>query len=131
MSCSVRSKRRVSVGRLEYLVCIALFLLLPPILLWCHIRFPKRFTWPVVILLDASFGWALINASLHLYQNELARVVRETPNPSAELLEAMQTDGAANVFTMALGWAYALAYLLVWVFPYLLVPRLLRLFARD
>ena len=121
----------MSAERFGYLACLAVFLILPPVLLLCHVRFRQRFTWPAVILLDAFCGWLAINACLWLYEAELGRIISNTSNPSAELLDKWQNDGAANIFTMILGWAYALAYLLVWVFPYLLVPRVLRLFTRD
>jgi hypothetical protein len=122
----------MSIERIGYLTCLAVFIILPPVLLLCHVRFKHRFTWPAVILLDAFFGWLAINACLWLYEAELSRIINNTPNPPAELWDKLQSDGAANIFTLILGWAYALAYFLfIWIFPYLLVPRVLRLFARD
>jgi hypothetical protein len=96
-------------------VFLAAFLLLPPILLGAKAYWKWRVSawW-----LFGSFvlvGWALVNLAIWRYFDYLSELAL-APGASDELREAAQSDGAAQVFGLFLGWAYSAAYFAVWAF---------------
>ena len=57
-------------------------------------------------------GWLLWNLSVWWYFAELDELISHMPNPSSELLESRQDDGAALVFGWYFGWVFAAIYFL-------------------
>ena len=57
-------------------------------------------------------GWLLWSLSVWWYFAELDELISHTPNPSSELLESRQDDGAALVFGWYFGWVFAAIYFL-------------------
>ena len=90
----------------------AAFLLLPPTLLGAKAYWKWRVsTW----WLFGGFvlaGWVLVNLAIWRYFDYLSELALTTE--SDELREAAQSDGAAQVFALYLGWAYSAAYFAVW-----------------
>ncbi|MCI0330655.1 MAG: hypothetical protein L0196_06850 [candidate division Zixibacteria bacterium] len=95
-------------------VALGLFLIMPPTFLFVHYRWKPRWH-PVFLFLGfIVLGWLLLNVSHHLYYESLFLQVGATPNPSDELRDRMQSDGAANVFTLLFGWLFAAIYFTIW-----------------
>ena len=87
-------------------VCVGGFLLLPLAVLGLRAVQPKRLPWWAAFLIVVTLGWPLVLG---------AAILNETPD-----------HGAARVFALFFGWAYALA----WFIPWLLVYGVLQLFRR-
>src|SRR4051812_32350978 len=103
---------------------LIVFLVTPLVLLTIRECLGRRLSvWPLFILYVA-IGWLLINLALAASNSALEEAVRQ--NPTEELLNRLQNDGAANVFTFYLGWAYAAIYFCA----NLVVLRLLKLAVR-
>jgi hypothetical protein len=63
-------------------------------------------------------GWGLANLAVHWHFSSLAAQAESSASPSPELLDRLQSDGAAYVFAYYLGWLYAVIYffLSLWVY---------------
>ena len=98
-------------------VTMGLFLILPPGLLFARNCWKPRIHTAWLFLGFAVLGWLLLNAYLHLSFEYLARQVQATPNPSDELIDSLNSDGAVIVFTFLFGWLYATIYFALWFVP--------------
>ncbi len=97
---------------------LAAFLVIPIAALLAKESYQLRFSLWVVFIVYVPVGWLLVNLSVARHFELLAQAVRDTANPSQELLDNSQNDGAANVFAYYFGWAYAAIYFVVclWAF---------------
>ena len=89
------------------------FLLIPVIFLGAkeagRIQSPRWLIFAICVL----SGWLLINLALNSYQAELDQLIASQPSPSDELVKEWEHDGAARVFALIFGWAYAAIYFFV------------------
>jgi hypothetical protein len=71
----------------------------------------------LVFLIYVPAGWLLMTLGVEWYFAALDKAVRSTPHPSEELLHKWQSDGAARVFAVYFGWAFAAIYfaLCLWI----------------
>ena len=97
---------------------LAAFLVIPIVALLAKESYQLKFSLWVVFIVYVLIGWLLVNLSVARHFDLLAQAVRDTANPSQELLDNSQNDGAANVFAYYFGWAYAAIYFVVclWAF---------------
>ena len=72
----------------------------------------KLSRWSIFFICVAA-GWLLIYFAVESYFASLDEIVSNTPNPSEELLNEWENDGAPRVFAFFFGWAYAAIYFLV------------------
>lgn len=92
-----------------------LFLLLPPALL--AIRLARgRPEWWLMVVLIAVLGWLSWFGAFAFYQQHIAELIEQ----GAELPEGWDSDGAAGVFALYMGWLISLLYFLPWLALYLL-----------
>jgi len=94
---------------------LAAFLVLPILALTAKEFGKLKLNLWVIFALYVVVGWLLIHLSVERYFDLLDEAVRSTPNPSSELLNKWQSDGAARVFASYLGWAQAAIYFLFWL----------------
>ena len=64
----------------------------------------------LIFLIYVPAGWLLMTLGVEWYFAALDKAVRSTPHPSEELLNKWQSDGAARVFAVYFGWAFAAIY---------------------
>ena len=69
------------------------------------------------MVLVAVLGWLTWFGSFAFYQQHIAELIER----GAELPEGWDSDGAAGVFALYLGWMISLLYFLPWLLLYLLV----------
>ena len=86
------------------------FLLFPPLLLFIRFFRPRSLPWWAIFLAIVGGGWLLVNATVYFRFEHLADLVESDPNPSAQLLEDLSSDGAPRVFAMMFGWLYGIVY---------------------
>jgi 4-amino-4-deoxy-L-arabinose transferase-like glycosyltransferase len=70
---------------------------------------PKISSW-FVFIICILIGWLLWNLAVWQHFETLDALVRNTPNPSEELLDRWQSDGAPKVFALYFGWVFAAIY---------------------
>ena len=93
---------------------LAAFFVLPPALLSAKRYFRLRISSWWLFAAFVLLGWVLVNLGTWWQFDDLAALAWHTAGASNELQEAAQADGAAQVFGLYLGWAYAAAYFGVW-----------------
>ncbi len=91
----------------------AIFLLLPVVTLVAKELLKLKVSLWVVFAVWIGIGWLLVNLALWRHYELLDELMRNTPNPSEELIERWQADGAPQVFALYFGWAYAAIYFLL------------------
>ena len=91
---------------------IASFLVLPVIALIAKELGKLKLSRWSIFLIYVAVGWMLIYFAVERYFASLDEIVRNTPNPSEELLDRWQNDGAKRVFALYFGWFYAAIYFL-------------------
>jgi len=95
----------------------AAFCVLPPVLLGVKMYSKERISpWPLFVAF-VLVGWALWNLTISLHFDELARLA-STTGASDEIMDAAQNDGAARVFGLYFGWAYAAFYFGAWALAF-------------
>ncbi len=88
----------------------AAFLTIPLVLLAAkELGWLRSSIW-LIFFVYIVVGWLLVYLSVESYQRSLDNLVRNTPNPSEELLKNLQNDGAARVFATYFGWAHSVIY---------------------
>ena len=94
-------------------VYLLAFLTIPIIAIFGHqaLKFKYSLWW--IFAFFMPIGWALFVLSHISYQSSLDELVRSTANPSDELLNEWQNDGAANVFALYFGWLISIVYFFV------------------
>ena len=93
-----------------YYISLAAFLALPALLLTARFVAPSGAPWRAVIALLMLGSWLSVNSAVYFLFEHLADLVRGQVNPSQELLDRWQSDGAARVFALIFGWLYGLLY---------------------
>lgn len=107
----------------ESLLFGGIFSLLPAALLASRFFWRKPLWWvivPVVIIV----GWAAYFLSVVIHFEELQELVRNTKNPSQELLDEAYSDGGPLVFAAFFGWLIALVYAVPWFILFLMATWL-------
>lgn len=99
------------------------FSLLPAVLLASRF-FWRKPPWWVIIPLFIIVGWATYFFSVVTHFEELYELIRNTKNPSQELLDEAFSDGGPLVFAALFGWLIALAYAMPWLVVFLLATWL-------
>src|SRR5262245_24014624 len=95
------------------LFLLAFLLLAPGLLAAKAVGKWRTSTWWILLVCIVT-GWGLVNFAIWSHFEELARVAA-MPGASDEAMEAAQNDGAARVFGLLFGWAYAAIYFGVWL----------------
>ncbi len=72
----------------------------------------KLSRWSIFFIYIAA-GWLLVYFAVEAHFAFLDEKVSSTPNPSEELLNEWENDGAPQVSALFFGWAYAAIYFLV------------------
>lgn len=72
----------------------------------------NRSIW-LIFFVWIPLGWMLWILAIWSAEQHMDDLLRSNPDPSKELLDAWQNDGAANVFALYLGWAIAAVYFLL------------------
>ena len=91
-------------------IFLLVFCVLPPALLGAKMYLKWRISSWWLFAGFVLVGWILVNLTIWWHFEELNRLAWYTPGASDELQEAAQTDGAARVFALYFGWAYAAVY---------------------
>ncbi len=89
---------------------LALFLALPPFVLFARSRFGESFPWWAVVLIVAGGGWLFVNVWNYFYGAYNCELVFGVENPPEDALARCTNDGARNTFALLFGWLYALIY---------------------
>ena len=55
-----------------------------------------------------------MNLRVEFFFDSLEQLVAASPNPSDELLDRAQSDGASRVFALLFGWLFAAIYFAIW-----------------
>jgi hypothetical protein len=95
-------------------IFLLVFCVLPPALLGAKMYLNWRISSWWLFAGFVLIGWILVNLTIWWHFQELTRLAWYTPGASDELKEAAQTDGAARVFGLFFGWAYAALYFGAW-----------------
>ena len=119
----------MTVLKLLSTLCLVVFLTLPVALLAVRFLRPRWMPWWLVFPAVMVVGWIVVNAGVYFRYEHLGDVLRTTPNPSQELIDAATSDGAPRIFALLFGWAYGLVYLIPWLGVYGLSHLIRRLFA--
>jgi hypothetical protein len=98
-------------------IFFATFCVLPPALLGAKTYAKWRISSWWLFAGFVVVGWILVNLAIWWKFEELGRLA-SLPGASDELMDAAQTDGAARVFGMLFGWAYAALYFGAWAFAF-------------
>ncbi len=89
------------------------FLTLPIAAIVAKLFFKWRLSLWIIFFGCVLSGWGLAHLAVERHFDNLDALVRSTPQPSPTLLDALQRDGAAQVFALYFGWAYAAVYFLL------------------
>lgn len=65
-----------------------------------------------------GIGWVLVNAAVYFHYEHLGILLQATSNPSQEMIDTANADGAPRVFALLFGWAYGILYLIPWLCVY-------------
>lgn len=95
--------------------CFLFFLLLAPVLLAFRF-FRQRPAWWMIGPLIAVLGWLAWFGAYFFYQLHIGELIEQ----GAELPEGWDSDGAAGVFALFMGWLISLLYFLPWLAVFLL-----------
>ncbi len=95
----------------------AMFCFLPPALLVARTYSKRRISSWWLFTGFVLVGWILVNLAIWWRFEELAKLA-SAPGASDELMDAAQNDGAARVFGLYFGWAYAALYFGAWASAY-------------
>ena len=91
----------------------AIFLLFPIVAIIAKEMLKLKISLWIIFVVWVGFGWLLVNLATWRHYEMLDELMRNTPNPSEELVERWQNDDASQVFALYFGWAYAAIYFLL------------------
>lgn len=91
---------------------LVVFLILPVVALAVREYGKLKLSLWVIFFVYLGAGWLLVYLAAQSHLADLDELVRNTPDPSKELLDKWQNDGAKQVFALYFGWAYAAVYFL-------------------
>tara|TARA_Y100000588_G_scaffold280870_1_gene297881 strand:- start:640 stop:993 length:354 start_codon:yes stop_codon:yes gene_type:complete len=98
-----------------HLLCLGLFLTLPPILLLLRFKNQKPSWWLVFVMISA-FGWLSAFGSFMFYQAHIDDLIAQ----NQELPKGWDSDGASGLAVMFFGWLISLIYSLPWLIIFML-----------
>jgi hypothetical protein len=93
-----------------YLLTLAGFFIMPPLMLSVRFARPKKVPWWLVLLTIPIASWLLVNATVFFYYEHLDVLIHIQENPPRELVDRWAADGAKRVFALFFGWSYGLVY---------------------
>ena len=96
--------------------CFFAFLLVPPVLLGLR-AVRGRPAWWLLLLLVAVLGWLSWFSAYAFYHQHVDQLIAQ----GGELPEGWDSDGAAGVFALYMGWFVSLLYFLPWVALYAVI----------
>ena len=100
-------------NELLHLLCLGLFLVLPPTLL--VIKFKKnKPAWWIVLTTILILGWLFVLGSFVFYQEYVGDLIAQ----GKELPDGWDSDGASGVAALFFGWLTSLIYTLPWLVMY-------------
>jgi len=102
-----------------YIVTLAGFFVLPPLVLAMRFAKPKTIPWWLVLLAIPIGSWLLVNATVFFYYEHLGVLMHSQENPPQELVDRWVADGAKRVFALFFGWLYGLLYSVPYLLMYL------------
>ena len=100
-----------------YILTLAGFFALPPLMLSVRFANTKRAPWWLVLLVIPVGSWLLVNGTVIFYYEHLGALIHSQDNPPQELVDRWAADGAKRVFALLFGWLYGLLYSV----PYFLI----------
>lgn len=86
------------------------FWTLPFISAVVHRKVGKRWTIFLLLIAYATLGWLLLFGALAWNDAQWSALLDRTPNPSEELMEQFNSDGASRAFTLLFGWPTSFLY---------------------
>jgi hypothetical protein len=89
------------------------FLSVGPAAALLSLRFQNR--WLILLASAALIGWAFEFRSDHWVDVQWASVMEHTPNPSSELINRADADGASKAATLLIGLPLAAIYAAAWI----------------
>jgi uncharacterized membrane protein YhaH (DUF805 family) len=104
-----------------HLLCLALFLALPPALLIVRFRNNKPGWW-LLLTMIMMLGWFFVFASFVFYHEHIGDLIAQ----NHELPEDWDGDGASGAATLFFGWLISLIYSLPWLAMYVFIAGIRR-----
>jgi len=102
-------------------LCLGLFLVLPPTLLVIKLQ-KKKPAWWIVLTMIMGLGWLFVSGSFVFYQEHIGDLIAQ----KQELPVGWDSDGAAGVAALFLGWLISLIYTLPWLVVYVFIVGIRR-----
>ena len=103
-------------------VSIAVFALVPPLLLGLRLR-RRRPSWWAVVPTLIVVGWASCLSATAFHFEALGDQIARFENPPAELIDRWSSDGGPKVLALVFGWAIAGICSIAWFLVLGLVSR--------
>ncbi len=89
---------------------LALFVVLPPCVLYARYRQGQAIPWWLVLVLIAGVGWVIVNFTTYFYGQYVCDDLGVLNDAMEDRPNACTDDGARNVFALLFGWLYGLLY---------------------
>ena len=94
------------------------FLVIPFLALGARDFSKRRVSLWLIAIIYLVVGWGVVNLAVRWHFASLEAQVQNSASPSPELLDRLQSDGAAYVFAYYFGWLYSAIYFLLCLWVY-------------